>query len=273
MANKVVEALGNVYYSLLRRVIETSKLGRNCIEGFAETGYNFDHMYTANPQGEGSFGRFVDKVLLNLPAAKATRGRKETIKGLVKEVLSERQGMPITIVDLASGPSRYLLEAVEEADINGDYHLSLVDRDSRSLQLAEQLAKEKNICCSLEFLQGDATDTRLLGRLKTPDLIIASGLYVYIPDDKQVEQSLRDISQIAAIDGRLIVDNQISNPSEKLMERLGKTTSGEAWKLAYRSEGRMKSIVSKYFSIMNSTIDQWNMYHIIMGENQNGRPN
>ena len=96
------------YKKIIRPIMYKSTLGKNSIDGFADTGFNFEYMYKNVPSGDGVVGRFVDRILLNLPAVQATRNRKETIKKILRrEVLhNSRHNKKTRILDIASGPAR-----------------------------------------------------------------------------------------------------------------------------------------------------------------------
>ena len=65
------------YKRLVKPIIFTSRLGRKSMFGYADSGINFDHIYLNEAKGYTRIGRLVDRVLLSLPVAKATRYRKE----------------------------------------------------------------------------------------------------------------------------------------------------------------------------------------------------
>ena len=65
---------------------------------------------------------------------------------------------------------------------------------------------------------------------------------------------------------KILVDNQISNPSRKLMEKAMIKSDGEVWALKYRTESHMISLLEPNFSLLSSTVDKYDMYNIITAE-------
>ena len=90
-------------------------------------------------------GRIVDKTLLNLPSAQATRVRKGEIqKFLWNEIQNNKLlGRETRVLDLASGTGRYLRELAEEHRKH-DVESICIDRDLSCIKLGESLRdKEK----------------------------------------------------------------------------------------------------------------------------------
>ena len=109
MFKKIKSQIENFWYKvILKNLLSLSKLGRTSIKGGADSGLNFDHMYRNNPKGITVFGKFVDRVLLNLPSVKATRQRKEVIIKILQNEVANNLilNKKSRILDLASGPAR-----------------------------------------------------------------------------------------------------------------------------------------------------------------------
>jgi len=140
---KLIARLDDFFYKvILKNLLKTSKLGYGTIITGAESGVNFEHMYNNHPEGKFIIGRFIDKVLLNLPAVHATRGRKDDIKKIIwNEVQNNRLlGKKTRVLDLASGSARYLRELADEHR-NGDIESVCIDKDKDCVSLGEKLSK------------------------------------------------------------------------------------------------------------------------------------
>lgn len=150
------------YQRMLRPVLYTSTLGKNSIDGNADTGFNFEHMYRNQPSGDGAFGAFIDRVLLNLPAVQATRNRKETIKKKLKKEITDgaATGECFNILDVASGPARYLVEL--GAELQGSFKALCLDLDDRSLDQGNKLAAAHGVQHLIEYRRADIFDAEQL---------------------------------------------------------------------------------------------------------------
>lgn len=266
------EFMGSVFFEdffyskVVKPLMYKSTLGRNSIEGLADTGFNFEYMYQNKSSGDGFMGAVIDKIILNLPAVKATRNRKETIKKIIaRHIIENRQDNKSTsILDIASGSARYLIEL--DCIMKNSFRALCLDRDERSLQVGRVLSERFRLEENITYRKADVFDGHALKNALDfdPDVIIVSGLYVYC-DDEKVSRSLNMLSTLLRPEGTILVDNQLYNPSRKLMEKVCQTTSGAAWRLRYRSEKEMKALMDPFFNHIRCTTDKWGIYNIAVG--------
>ncbi len=257
-----------LYKKVIRSIMLTSRLGRQSVLGEASTGYNFDHMYENKAEGYSVVGKLVDRVLLSLPAVRATRNRKMNIhKILMNEIENHKiENKTTRIVDIACGAGRYLLD-VSKVFQGKSIETLGVDSDLRSIAKGEELARKYNVAeASLRFLRGNVFRLRLLKRLGRniewrPNIIVSSGLTVYI-DDEKVLDMLKQVYDGLERDGLFLVDSQESNPSRKLMEKVCNTKDG-AWILYYRPPAIWRKWLYEIgFRDIRVSSDRWNMYNI-----------
>lgn len=239
--------------------------------GYADSGLNFDHIYRNKAKGYTKFGLIVDKILLNLPAAKATRYRKARIVGKLREEIERNitQGKKTKIVDLASGPSRYLVEAI--TDQNKDHVEGLcLDIERRNLEFGKKIAINK----PLLFKKANVLNLSHFKQLSKkvawiPNLVLCSGLYEYL-EDAEVKKSLNEIISSLDTHGLLLFITQMNNPNKKLIEKLGKTKKEKSWVLFYRKPAVLKEWMDRAgFSEINIEIDPWKMYVFCSGRKNN----
>jgi len=251
-----------IYQRIIRPFLLLSKLGRTSIKGGADSGLNFDHMYRNKPKGITPFGKFVDKILLNLPSVRATRHRKEIIVEILKNEIDNNilLGRKNKILDVASGPARYLMDVIN--NFNQDkIEVICIDRDRRSLNFGKVLAGTKPIRYA-------KANIFRLGKLKGlskkikwfPNIIISSGLFEYL-NDKDALKVLKDIYENIDKGGLLIFATQKDNPSKKLMGKVCRTQNGQPWKLVYREPGLLRKwLVDIGFRGVLISVDPWGMY-------------
>ena len=123
-----------------------SKLGRATMGGQADSGLNIDYMYRNKPKGVTRVGKFVDKILLNLPSVKATRQKKDVIIKILSNEIANNILLhkKTKILDIASGPARYIVDAITSYNQNGIEVLCL-DSDKRSVNFGKILSGKKPI--------------------------------------------------------------------------------------------------------------------------------
>lgn len=258
------------YTRILRGLLFTSRLGRKSMMGYADSGINFDYIYKNTPSGYIKIGRFIDKILLNLPAARATRNRKDTIiKILQEEINKNKEQRKMTrILDLASGPARYIVELIN--DDNKDLvEVLCVDINKRALKIGKELAGGRPIMYrNVNVFKMERYKRFSERKGWKPNVILASGLYEYL-DDESVKKLLKE--SVAGIDrnGLMLIITQRSNPNRKLIEQLGRVKTGEPWKLFYRDNGVLENWLKQAgLRDIAITVDSWGMYVFCRGRVQ-----
>jgi SAM-dependent methyltransferase len=268
MLKRLIARLDDFLYRvILKNTLKLSKLGYGFIVSGAESGENFEHIYNNKPQGVFLIGKFIDKILLNLPSVRATRERKEEIKKILrKEITINRSaGRKTRILDLASGGARYLRELKEEHE-RGDVESLCVDKNMRCVNLGRSLTGREGVK-NLKFLRADIFR---MGHLKTisrqldwkPNIIIASGLFIYF-NDQMVEGVLREIFQSLPPKGLVIFQSYENLSSRKLMRKTSTTSSGEQWTLYYRKPEFWHKLLNTIgFKDITISRDEWQMNNI-----------
>jgi hypothetical protein len=225
-----------LYFKVIRGLLYYSWLGRRSMFGYADTGSNFDYIYLARPKGYNLYGRLVDSILLNLPSAKATRERRNIFAELIREEICTNNVSSIKtrIVDMASGQSRYILDAVKGLNRDNVEILAL-DLDRMALKKGSVIAGSFPIL----FKKADVLKLDKLYDFSKkinwiPNIFTISGLYEYL-DDLGMKKSLSDLSGYLETGGAIIFSWQVHNPNKSLLSKLGRTRSGRKWVLHYRN--------------------------------------
>lgn len=269
MIKKIFDKLEDfIYKKIIRNIVFISRIGRRSMFGYADTGLNFDYIYRNQAKGYTRLGKTVDKILLNLPAAKATRFRKDKIVGILREEVNKNknQGVKTRIVDIASGPARYIVELITE-DIENYVEALCLDIDRLSLIYGKKIAGKKPILYKKSNVLRISPHHKRFSQKKNwrPNVIVASGFYEYL-DDKTAISSLKTIKDFLETNGLLLLITQRDNPNRKLIEKLGVTKSGKRWILFYREppviEKWLRDIGYRHIEI---EVDPWRMYVFYKG--------
>ena len=250
------------YRAIVKNIVSLSKLGRTSIRGEADSGLNFDYMYRNDPKGITTFGRFVDKLLLNLPSVKATRNRKEIIIKIMQNEIANNLVLSkkTRILDIASGPARYLVELINNAN-QDNIEVLCIDKDRKSLNFGKILAGRKPI----RYAKVDVLNARHLKRLSKsiswkPSIVLISGLFEY-KEDSFVKKILREVYDNIDYDGLFVFISQVDNPSKKLMREVCVTSEGKSWELIYRKpEVFRRWLLDFGFKNVIVSVDKWGMY-------------
>ena len=147
-----------------------------------DSGRTLDYVYENRAQGATPLGRAIDRAYLNSIGWRGIRERKANLQKLLRETMESciAQGRPVRVLDIASGPGRYVLEAsatcphIPVTVLLRDYKLENVAA-ARSLALELGL---KNVT----FAQGDAFDRASLSTTTPkPTIAVVSGLFELFP--------------------------------------------------------------------------------------------
>jgi len=244
-----------------------SKLGRTTVKGQADSGLNIDHMYRNDPKGITPIGKLVDRVLLNLPSVQATRYKKNIIGKILLNDISNNIILrkKTRIVDIASGPARYIVDAITSYN-EGNVEVLCLDSDKKSISFGKVIAGKK----PMRYAKANVFK---LKHLKTfakkifwmPNIVIATGFFEILPDEI-FEKLLRDIYIHIDKDGLVLFTAQGSNPSKKLMSKIGKKQDGTEWNIYFRTPEYLREIMLKIgFRDVVISIDKWGIYEYCTG--------
>ncbi len=264
---RVFARLEGLYYKLMKSLLKTSKLGYGLVVSGAESGTNFEHIYDAKPQGSHIVGRIVDRALLNLPSAQATRARKEQIrKFLWNEIHNNRLlGKKTRVLDLAAGTSRYLRELSEEHK-KGDVESVCIDRDVASVKLGSIRCKAEGLT-NLRFVRADIFELNRLrnfsNRLKwRANVVVAAGLLMYF-NDRTVETMLKEIYEYLPEHGVLIFSSLERLEIRKLMRKTMSVSAGGAWVLYDRTPEYWRDVLfTAGFREIVIMRDRWQLQNV-----------
>lgn len=255
------------YGQVVKRLLKTSKLGYGLVVSGAESGANFEHIYNNRPKGSHLIGKLIDRKLLHLQSAEATRIRKDTIRKLLwNEVQNNKLlGQPTRVLDLASGSARYLRELVDEHRCR-DIESICVDRDISSIQLGRTLCEREGLA-NIRFVRANIFRLARLREVGTQlawhaNVVIASGLFMYF-NDIQLETMLKEIHQYLPPNGLLIFTSVQRLEIKKLMHKTMSVSSGEKWVLYRRKPEVLRTVLHRHgFGEILILSDSWQLQDV-----------
>ena len=229
-----------------------------------DSGESLDHVYRNQPSGFTPVGRWFDKAFLSSVGWQGIRQRRvhiiERISGCLRNVL-ELQGRA-HLVDIAAGPGRYDLDALEKV---GDARVTalLRDRSPTGVAAGQALVAERKLSQVLNAV-GDAFDGENLAALNPrPDVAVVSGLYELFPDNALIRRSLAGLAQAVPSGGWLIYTNQPWHPQLEFISRCLINRDGEPWLMRCRSQAEMDALVAAAgFEKVAMDIDEWGIFTV-----------
>jgi alpha-beta hydrolase superfamily lysophospholipase/SAM-dependent methyltransferase len=266
---------GNPVYGLVRlgmrsagRLSQGIRLG--CRAGF-DSGRTLDYVYENRPRGITPLGRSIDANYLNSIGWRGIRVRKANLEDLLREAITRtrREGRPLNILDIASGPGRYVLETVRDF-AGGEANVRLCDYKLENVEAACRLAEEFGLR-NVEARQADAFDRASLAATSPkPTVAIVSGLYELFPANEPVLNSLRGVADAMEPGGYLVYTNQPWHPQVEFIARVLTNREGKPWIMRRRTQAEMDELVrAAGFEKLAQKTDQWGIFSVSLARRQN----
>ena len=264
----LLRAPGPIVWKLIRAWMKTmGRLSRGISTGWKhgfDSGVMLDCVYENKPAGVTPIGKVIDYFYLNSIGWRGIRVRRENLQRVLRDAITQlhEAGRPVRILDIASGPGRYVLEtmaAMPQVPISA----ILRDYQQANLDAAKQLAEKLGVR-DVTITQGDAFDRdSLAATTPKPTIAIVSGLYELFPDNARIVRSLCGIVDALEPGGLLIYTNQPWHPQVKFIARVLTNREAEPWIMRRRTQAEMDELVrAAGFEKLSQEIDQWGIFSV-----------
>ncbi len=231
-----------------------------------DSGQSLDHVYRNRAEGFTPLGQLIDRIYLNSPGWRGIRQRKHHVNVMLDRAIDQtnKNDEPVRLLDIAAGPGRYVLEAIEKHSCI-DISAVLCDQDEQSLAEGRSLAKLRGIEC-VDYRASDAFDRQSIAcHNPRPNIAIVSGLYELFPNNGPVLESLRGLADSLPEGGVLIYTNQPWHPQQELIARVLRNREGASWIMRCRSQTEMDQLVESVgFQKLDMLIDNAGIFSVSM---------
>ncbi|MGA2499907.1 MAG: bifunctional alpha/beta hydrolase/class I SAM-dependent methyltransferase [Tepidisphaeraceae bacterium] len=259
---------GSVVWPMIRRIMQTGgKLSEGIRLGWQsgfDSGLTLDYVYENKPRGITPLGRLIDYFYLNSIGWRGIRVRRQNLERVLRQLieLTRQSGRPVRLLDIASGPGRYVLETMAAMD---GIPISAVLRDYQqaNLDAARQLAGKLGVR-DVVIEPGDAFDRASLAAITPrPTIAIVSGLYELFPDNDCVVRSLWGIADAMDNGGHLIYTCQPWHPQVEFIARVLTNREGKPWIMRRRTQAEMDRLVRiAGFEKVSQEVDPWGIFTV-----------
>jgi len=236
-------------------------------EGFT-SGVMLDYVYRNEPSGRWLIGRWIDRAYLRHAGWESIRVRKKNLETLVMEALAVQRarGRSPVVVDVASGPARYLLDVLCGSGM-GDVRAACRDLEERSLEMGRRNAAERGIA-NVRFERGDALDADSLAQVRPiPNVAISSGFYDWIVDDGLVRRSMLLLHDLLPEGGGFVFTNQSGHVDLAMVEGVFVDFRGEPLRMKVRPTDEMNRWAADAgFRIVRTLSDANGYYSVTLAE-------
>jgi alpha-beta hydrolase superfamily lysophospholipase/SAM-dependent methyltransferase len=238
-------------------------IATGCKHGF-DSGVMLDYVYANRAQGLTPLGRWVDRGYLDSIGWRGIRLRRVNLERLLQATIEQTHaaGQPVRILDIASGPGRYLLETIQRL-AHIPITATLRDYKQANLDAGRQLAARLGLS-NVTIAHGDAFDrAALAGITPRPTIAIVSGLYELFPDNEPVRRSLAGLADAVEPGGHLIYTNQPWHPQMEFIARVLTNREGQPWIMRRRTQAEMDELVrSAGFEKLTQEVDPWGIFTV-----------
>jgi SAM-dependent methyltransferase len=235
-----------------------------------DSGESLDHVYRNTPDGTTILGRWIDRFYLNSPGWRGIRQRKVHLQQLLDEAIELVRGrnQPVQILDIASGPGRYVLDTIARHRARGvEISATLCDRDRSGLAAGRELAVSMGLN-SVTYRESDAFNASAIAAIQPrPTIAIVSGLYELFPSNGPVRESLRGLAAAVEPGGFLIYTNQPWHPQQEMIARVLPNRDDDPWVMRCRTQGEMDQLVAAAdFEKRHMLIDDEGIFSVSLAE-------
>jgi alpha-beta hydrolase superfamily lysophospholipase len=259
---------GNPLFGLVRFGLSTGgRLSRGIQLGWEagfDSGRTLDYVYENQPRGITILGRAIDRSYLNSIGWRGIRERKVNLQKILRSTIElvHSENRPVRLLDIASGPGRYVLETISALP-GVQATVQLRDYKLENVEAARRLAGDMGLA-NVTATQGDAFDREALQALTPkPTIAIVSGLFELFPANQPVLNSLRGLSEAVEPGGYLIYTNQPWHPQVEFIARVLTNREGKPWIMRRRTQAEMDELVRvSGFEKIRQESDQWGIFTV-----------
>jgi alpha-beta hydrolase superfamily lysophospholipase len=262
--------LKRIWFNFVKLSMKTLGLLSSGIRLGLQTGFDsgktLDYVYENNVKGKTFIGRIIDKNYLNAIGWVGIRKRKVHLQQSLQNAIDnvEVDGNKAHIMDIASGPGRYILEMVKKQEPN-EITALLRDYKEENIVAAKALSEKMGLDrVSIEL--GDAFDKESLAKVSpSPNIAVISGLFELIPDNDMVQQSLKGVAECIQPGGYLVYTGQPWHPQIEAIAWTLPNREGDPWIMRRRCQAELDELVATAgFKKVDMKIDDYGIFTVSM---------
>jgi len=207
--------------TLVGTIGQTSNGLQLCSKYGFTSGKMLDYIYQNEPSGKYGIGIIIDFIFIRHAGWEAIRTRKNNLVNSLRTAIVSTltANNNVFIVDVASGPAKYILETMDKFR-NENVSAVCRDIDERWLEEGKINAKSLNLT-NIDFIAGNAFESDSFADLeKTPNIIVSSGFYDWITDDELVKKSMQIIYDNLPSGGYFVFTNQSGHVDLEMVSKV-----------------------------------------------------
>jgi len=242
-------------------------------DGFT-SGKMLDYVYRNRAGGRFLIGPLLDRVYLAHPGWEVIRVRKANLERLLREAIGAqtRLGRRPVILDVASGPARYLLDVLAE-ESGAQAQAVCRDLDEEALEMGRRDAEERGLAGRVRFEKGDAlSEPSLAGVRPSANIAVASGFYDWITDDELVRRSMALLHRHLPEGGCFLFTNQAGHVNLEMVQEVFVDFRGAPLRMVTRPAEQVNGWAEAAgFEILRTCCDEAGHYSVTLARSAGRR--
>ncbi|HBG49151.1 MAG TPA: hypothetical protein DDW90_06555 [Cyanobacteria bacterium UBA9971] len=254
--------------TLVDTIGQTSDGLKLCSQYGFTSGKMLDYIYQNQPSGKYLIGKLIDRIFIRHAGWEVIRTRKNNLVNSLKTaiVLTLTDKNDVFIVDVASGPAKYILETMDKFR---NENVFAVCRDIDTRWLEEGKIKAESLGLSnMEFKEGNALEPNSFKELnKIPNIIVSSGFYDWIIDDELVKKSMQIIYNNLPVDGYFVFTNQSDHVDLEMVKNVFQDFNHNPLEMKIRNACLINSWAKEIgFKIIETNSDKQGYYSVTLAQ-------
>lgn len=263
-----------IAFGVIRTAMRTAGRLSDGIRMGLETGFDsgssLDYVYRNRASGITPLGKLVDWMYLNSVGWRGIRERKRNLEWMLVRAVAElrTRGLPVSILDIAAGHGRYILDSAARRDGFVD-RIQLRDFCATNVERGSAFIAERHMGDVAHFERGDAFNRSSLASIAPrPTLAVVSGLYELFSDNSLVRESLGGLSEAVRPHGYIIYTGQPWHPQLELIARtLTSHRNNQRWVMRRRTQVELDELVeSAGFRKVDQLTDDWGIFTVSLAQ-------
>ena len=227
-----------------------------------DSGVTLDHVYANRAEGKFGVGKLIDRNYLDSIGWRGIRQRKVNMVNSVQKKIDtlQEEGKEVTILDIAGGPARYL---VEVAKSNPTVKVHVRDYQIQNVEEGRALAKESGV----ENIAYEVCDAFDLASYEDvgfePNIVIVSGVFELFSDNGLIGNAMQGISKLIAKEGYLLYTGQPFHPQLEMIANVLGNHQQDKWIMRRRSTYELDHLFAEHgFEKESMLIDNWGIFTV-----------
>lgn len=235
-----------------------------------DSGVSLDHIYKNKASGRLLIGKIIDYFYINAIGWRGIRKRSENMQETLSNVVESLSaaGESVRIVDVASGPGRYLIDFVNK-NRDRDITAELRDYSVEGLKEASRHAEELGLDNVTVRSNNAFEDKTSYDSSERPNVVIVSGLLELFPDNQLALKCIKSAFDTLADGGYVIYTGQPWHPQLEFIAQVLPNHRGQSWIMRRRTQLELDALFASVgFEKEKTNVGPFGIFNVSVARKQ-----